>query len=201
LQKAGKANYGHVPVTSKLFQKGQEYKGKKVTHTPGPEVDASKPAPAVAVTTVTTPAAPAVAQPTMPMPAINQAQLAQYASIFNPFLFNPLAPYTMGMPAAMGMMGAMGMQGYGTQSSRYPSTSPHRERSSSPVNIPGDIHTFCETYGIGEADEHALERLGFVMGDNLDEVTEQEYKEAGFKPLAWKRVLKAYKKYKRASKA
>jgi hypothetical protein len=32
-------------------------------------------------------------------------------------------------------------------------------------------------------------------------VTEHEYKEARFKPLAWKRVLKAYKKFKHDVKA
>jgi hypothetical protein len=39
------------------------------------------------------------------------------------------------------------------------------------------------------------------MGDDLGQVMEHEYKEAGFKLLAWKRVLKAYKKFKRDAKA
>jgi hypothetical protein len=52
---------------------------------------------------------------------------------------------------------------------------------------------FCEVYGIKEEEEQPLESLGFVMGGNLGQVMEHEYKKAGFKPLA---VLKEYKEFK-----
>jgi hypothetical protein len=104
-------------------------------------------------------------------------------------MFNLMTPY-MGMPGP-----TPGTPGYSISGTGYATTS-HREHSSSPIEMSSNIHTFCNPYGIDDHDEKALNRLGFVLGDNLNEVTELEYKEAGFKPLAWKRVLKAYKKYK-----
>jgi hypothetical protein len=41
-----------------------------------------------------------------------------------------------------------------------------------------------------------LEKLGFRFGDDLNALGAEEYKEAGFKPLEWKRVLKAYRRLK-----
>jgi hypothetical protein len=105
----------------------------------------------------------------------------------------------LGMGVGMPGMGA-GMLGVSAGIPAAPG-SLHKERSSSPIDIPGDVHAFCDAYGIKEEEEQALENLGFVMGDNLGQVTEHEYKEAGFKLLAWKRVLKAYKKFKRDAKA
>ena len=111
-------------------------------------------------------------------------------------MFNPMI-MGMGMGAGMPVTSAgMPVTGAGM----LVTASPRKERSSSPVYIPGDVHAFCEAYGIKEEEEQALESLGFVIGDDLNQVTEREYKEAGFKPLAWKRVLKAYKQYKHAAK-
>jgi hypothetical protein len=115
---------------------------------------------------------------------------------FSPFgpLFNPyMAPFQF----------PMAMQG---QQQQQPflfgqhSPTKARERSSSPIDISGNVHDFCQAYGIGEEEELGLEKLGFALGDNLDEVEEREYQAAGFKTLAWKRVLKAYKKWKRDNK-
>jgi hypothetical protein len=77
-----------------------------------------------------------------------------------------------------------------------PAGTSHRDPPSSPVSTQCDISKWCATYKLGEETEAGLERLGFVVGDNLDEVTEKEYMEAGFKVLAWRHVLKAYHRYR-----
>jgi hypothetical protein len=195
MQKSGTASYNKIPLASNLFKKAQAIKSSKSA----------------------TPVAKVQAEPSathIPTPPVTSAPFPQYAPFFNPFMFNPMTPYAMGMPGVgmpgvgmpgTGMPGAgmlgMGMQGYNMSGPGYMTRSPHKERSSSPIEISGNIHTFCQAYGIDNNDEHDLERLGFVLGGNLDEVTEQEYKDVGFKPLAWKRVLKAYKKYKHNAKA
>jgi hypothetical protein len=71
---------------------------------------------------------------------------------------------------------------------------------SSPILADIDTAVFCNCYNLDESTEAGLEKLGFVIGDDLAAVSEKEYTDAGFKPLAWKRVLKAYKKFKRDSK-
>ena len=58
------------------------------------------------------------------------------------------------------------------------------------------IAEFCKLYDLGDQMEVGLEKLGFHFGDDLSTVTAEEYAEAGFKPLEWKRVLKAYRKLK-----
>jgi hypothetical protein len=68
---------------------------------------------------------------------------------------------------------------------------------SSPVAPPCSVTDFCNQYELGAEAETGLEQLGFVMGDDLKSVTDAQYTQAGFKPLAWQRVLKAYKRYKR----
>jgi len=71
---------------------------------------------------------------------------------------------------------------------------------SSPISVDYDITGWCAQYRLDGEAEAGLERLGFAVGDNLDLVTEKEYTEAGFKPLAWKRVLKAYRRFCRDHK-
>jgi hypothetical protein len=106
-------------------------------------------------------------------------------------MMNPMAPFQlpMGMPGQQFLLGQ-----------HSPPMPKARERSSSPIIIPGDVHDFCESYGIKENEELGLEKLGFALGDDLEEVAEKEYQAAGFKTLSWKRVLKAYKKFKRDNK-
>ena len=66
--------------------------------------------------------------------------------------------------------------------------------SSPPININYSITEFCETYNLGDHAEVGLEKLGFHFGDNLTTVTSEEIAEAKFKPLEWRRVLKAFQK-------
>ena len=58
------------------------------------------------------------------------------------------------------------------------------------------IVEFCDAYNLGEHAEMGLEKLGFRFGDDLNALKAEEYKEAGFKPLEWKQVLKAYRRLK-----
>jgi len=55
---------------------------------------------------------------------------------------------------------------------------------------------FCEEYKLSALSREGLISLGFEMGDDLSVVTEAEYKSAGFQPLSWDRVCRAYRKYK-----
>jgi hypothetical protein len=169
--------YDHILLASNLFKKGQVI--KKACQ-------------------------PDVLPVTMPLvtPPPGPAQFPQYPAMFNPYMFNPMAAYTMGMPGAMGVLGMLGMMGM--LMNNMPDqkhTPPNANCSSSLIHAHGDVHSFCVDFRIGEDVEQCLDQLSFMMGDNLDEVMEQEYKDAGFKALAWKRVLKAYKKHKCATKA
>ena len=56
-------------------------------------------------------------------------------------------------------------------------------------------------YGLGWQAEVGLERLGFRFGDNLNSVTREEFTEAGFKPLDWRRVLIAYRQLKKDTRS
>jgi hypothetical protein len=123
-----------------LFQKEQAIKSKK------PPVASETVAPAASTLLSAIPAPP----------------FPQFTSYLNPFIFNLMR---MGMPG----IGA-GMPGMGAAGILAPPGSLHKEHSSSPINIPGDIHAFCEAYGIKEEEEQALENLGFVMGDDLGQV-------------------------------
>jgi hypothetical protein len=70
-------------------------------------------------------------------------------SYLNLFIFNPMMMGILGMGVGMPEMGA-GMLGV---SAGMPAARPgslHKEHSSSSINIPGDIHAFCEAYGIKE---------------------------------------------------
>jgi hypothetical protein len=121
-------------------------------------------------------------------------------------MFNTIMPQAIGMGmGGMGMGTGMGPGmgpggGYYYQGQGYMNNpqSIGQQHLSSPFEADPDVgvHEFCEAYGIGMEEEQCLEKLGFQMGDKLDDVVDQEWKEAGFKPLAWKRVLKAYKKCK-----
>jgi hypothetical protein len=67
---------------------------------------------------------------------------------------------------------------------------------SSPPTASCTVAEFCESYDLGEQTEMGLEKLGFRFGDDLSTVTAEEYTKAGFKPLEWRRVLRAYRKLK-----
>src|SRR6266567_7209906 len=64
---------------------------------------------------------------------------------------------------------------------------------SSPPTTDCMIAEFCEKYNLGEWVEIGLNKLGFHFRDDLNTVTAEEYMEAGFKPLEWRWLLKAYR--------
>jgi hypothetical protein len=70
------------------------------------------------------------------------------------------------------------------------------EIPSSPIAPSCSITDFCDQYKLGDEAETGLEQLGFVRGDDLKTLTKAQYVQAGFKPLPWQRVLKAYRRYK-----
>lgn len=77
-----------------------------------------------------------------------------------------------------------------------PTIPSRRSPPSSPPTASCSIVEFCEMYDLGDQMELGLEKLGFRFGDDLSSVKPEEYKEAGFKALEWRRVLTAYRKLK-----
>ena len=83
----------------------------------------------------------------------------------------------------------------------YPSAAPppqpsvaHVQSSPPPTGLSFD--EFCNEYKLDAGSKQGLLDLGFEMGDDLSVVNETEYKAAGFRPLSWDRVRRAYRKYK-----
>ena len=174
--KAETATYEKVPIASPMFKAALALK---------------RPSKNAAEMTKAAPATPAPATeaegPQMPLPYAQFPQMPQ-----TPFGMPPMMGY--GMP-----FGNPYMQ-WPTMPPQPPMTPCPRtsdEQPSSPIVPPCSVTDFCHQYELGVEAETGLEELGFVMGDDLKSVTEAQYVQAGFKPLAWQRVLKAYKKYKR----
>lgn len=75
--------------------------------------------------------------------------------------------------------------------------SPHSDpRSSPPPENTGSVEELCARYNLSNDTEVKLEMLGFVIGDSLSELTEDNWWDVGFTILERNRVLKAYSKYK-----
>jgi hypothetical protein len=104
------------------------------------------------------------------------------------FMLPPFMGYGFGMP---GMPYPLGAAVPGMVS--MPTLSPP---SSPPTAADCTIAKFCEKYKLGDAVAAGLDKLGFCFGDELNSVMQQEYTEAGFKVLEWKRLWKAYRKLK-----
>ncbi len=62
--------------------------------------------------------------------------------------------------------------------------------------IPSDAHIYGLWRNLGPQVESGLCNLGFEFRDDLYTVTEDQYTKAGFKPLEWQQVLKAYRQLK-----
>jgi hypothetical protein len=93
----------------------------------------------------------------------------------------PYSPYPLGNPLSAVVPG-MSM--------------PTKSPPSLPPTSNITIAEFCDEYNLGESVAAGLDKLGFRVGDDLASITQQEYTDAGFKPLEWRRLLKAYRKLK-----
>lgn len=104
--------------------------------------------------------------------------------------YYPYPPFTFGMPP------------FGGAPPAWPGAALPDPRASSPPAVDPTMTTadFCALYGLDAATEAGLDNLGFQVGDNLKEVEREDYTAAGFKALAWKRVLTAYAKHKKDNK-
>ena len=69
--------------------------------------------------------------------------------------------------------------------------------SSPPPQADFSLADFCATYGLNNQIQQGLEQLGFEIGDDLSDLTTEQWKENGIGPLAQKRVIKAYRQYKK----
>jgi hypothetical protein len=111
-----------------LFKKEQAIKSKKLPLA----TEMVAPAPAPAASTL--------------LSAIPAPAFPQFMYYLNPFIFNPMKTGILGMGAGIPGMGT-GMSGVSAGMPVAPG-SLHKEHSSSPINIPGDVHAFCKAYGI-----------------------------------------------------
>lgn len=149
---------------------------------------ASKNATDAATATATQPAAPSLASLA---PSVPFANVAQYPQM--PFM-SPFMNYGMPGPAGMPYPPANPFFAAGPGMVSMPTRlSPP---SSPPAPTDCTIADFCEKYDLGDQVEAGLERLGFRFGDDLGTIRPEEFADAGFKPLEWRRLLKAYRMLK-----
>ena len=131
------------------------------------------------------------------MPTMPFANFPQYPQVPFPQMYpqmpSPLPPF-MGYAPSMPYPGNPFVAA-GPSMVPMPMKAP-RSPPSSPPTANCTVAEFCELYDLGEQAEVGLERLGFRFGDDLSTVTADEYAIAGFKPLEWRRVLRAYRKLK-----
>jgi hypothetical protein len=69
--------------------------------------------------------------------------------------------------------------------------------SSPPPQADLSLADFCATYSLNNQVQQGLEQLGFEIGDDLSDLTTDQWKEVGIGLLARKRVVKAYRQYKK----
>src|SRR5216684_442693 len=185
--KSGTATYEKIPILSPMFKAGQALKctSKSSTDSPMP------------------PTPPPTMEPSTPMPTQVQMPVMPFPTLFQ-YPQMPFPQVSLQMPLFMGY-GGMGMPysgnpfttGAGTEA--MPIRAPHRQSHSPPSSPPTadcSITNFCKLYNLGPQAESGLDHLGFKFGDDLCMVTESQYTKAGFKPLEWRRVLKAYRQLK-----
>jgi hypothetical protein len=76
-----------------------------------------------------------------------------------------------------------------------------------PSTSTGNISTvdaaaaWCRQHDLGDDESQCLRRLGFRVGDDLDELTDEMWKFAKALPLCRMRILRAYKSSKKDSGA
>lgn len=58
------------------------------------------------------------------------------------------------------------------------------------------VAEFCQQYRLNNTTEQRLDEMQFLPGDHISHLTEEVWGTAGFKLLAWNRVLAVNKKYK-----
>lgn len=83
-----------------------------------------------------------------------------------------------------------------------PSQTHLQSPGSSPPPAQCDIEEWCSQFGLGEAELTGLRKLGFQVGDKLDDasVPPPMWKDAGFLPLEWNRVREADRKWRKKAK-
>jgi hypothetical protein len=183
--KSGSATYKKVPILSPMFKAllALKHALKNATDTDTSSAATNVP-PAMQPSTS--------AQGQMP---IIPFTFPQYPGLF------PQMCMQMPPPSFMGYVPSTPYSG--NPFTTGPSTAPvptkpwYHSPPSSPPTASCTIVEFCESYDLGGRAEVGLEKLGFRFGDDLNTVTAEEYAEAGFKLLEWRRVLNAYRKLKK----
>ena len=172
--KVGSATYEKVPILSPMFKMSLALKR--------PSKNATNAATATATSLAS------LAGPSVPF-----ANVAQYPQM--PFM-PPFMNYGMpapGMPYPPVNVNPFFAAGPGMVSMPTRVSPPS---SPTPATTDCTIAEFCERYDLGDQVEAGLERLGFRFGDDLGTIRPEEFADAGFKPLEWRRLLKAYRKLK-----
>ena len=186
--KSERASYEKVPILSPMFKASLALKSalknaKKV-------IDSD-----ITAATNTPPATQPSTSAQGQMPTMPFANFPQYPQVPFPQMYPqmPLSPF-MGYGPSMPYSGNPFVPGMVSMPTKAPRSPP-----SLPPAANCTMAEFCELYDLGEQAEVGLEKLGFHFGDDLSTVTAEEYAMAGFKPLEWRRVLKAYRKLKHDS--
>jgi hypothetical protein len=189
--KSGSATYEKVPILSPMFKASLALKhaSKIVMDSDTAFAGATNMLPATQP-----PSTPIQGQmPTMPMtPFMN---FLQYPQVLFSQMYVPLSLF-MGYGPGTPPYSSNPFLAAGLSMVSMPTTPLHHSLLSSPPTANCMIAEFCELYDLGDQVEVGLEKLGFHFGDDLSTVTAEEYAEVGFKPLEWRRVLKAYRKLK-----
>jgi hypothetical protein len=185
--KSGTATYEKIPILSPMFKASLALK-----HPSKGAIPDINPATAAATQLSIPNFAPAA--PSTPFPTLSMPFMPPFMGYGAPGVPYPFGNPFFGGGADPNMFGAgPSMFGAGPSTVSMQTKSPP---SSPPTGVRCTIAEFCEKYDLGERVEAGLDKLGFRFGDDLNSVKPDEYTEAGFRLLEWRRVLAAYRKLK-----
>ena len=176
-------SYDKPPIGSHLFKPEHALKGSSDSNIPS-ELDTP-------LNTLPSTSA----QSTTTFPHFQSPQ--SYMPSFFPMM-NPIPPFPYLFPPTQSNSPAPGMSSRGTKR-------PIDVRSSSPdYDFKSyetlSIEDFCARYNLDKRFVDGLTELQFTPGDNLAIVSEQEYLDAGFTTLSWRRAIRASRDFIRSNR-
>jgi hypothetical protein len=69
------------------------------------------------------------------------------------------------------------------------------------VSVVDAVAAWCQQHDLGDEESQCLRKLGFKVGDDLDELDDEMWKFAEALPLCRMRILRAYRSGKKVSEA
>ena len=83
-----------------------------------------------------------------------------------------------------------------TPMSPSPATIRQAELSTPNGNMVDAVAVWCRQHNLGDEESQCLKKLGFKVGDDLDELSDEMWKFAEALPLCHMRILRAYRSSK-----